>query len=102
MEPELEPIPYHTKQGGRFQFDLKDKVEKKNASGGGRIRCPKCQWNPQSHDRWMCHCGHTWNTFDTRGKCPGCGHQWNQTMCLACFEWSEHEAWYEKEKPVSK
>ena len=96
MEPQIEPITYHARQGGRFQFDLKPKVEKKDASSGGRIRCPRCLWKPGSGDRWMCHCGHTWNTFDTRGKCPGCGFQWTQTMCLSCFEWSEHDAWYEK------
>ena len=97
MEPQLDQsISYLAKQGGRFHFDLKDKNEKKDDSGRDRIRCPKCQWNPRPSDRWMCHCTHTWNTFDTRGKCPGCSFQWSQTMCLSCREWSEHESWYEK------
>src|SRR5258708_5567206 len=97
MDPHFEPITYHAKQGGRFQFDLKTKALKKDASGGGRIRCPKCRWNPRPSDRWICHCGHTWNTFDTRGKCPACAFQWRHTMCLSCVQWSEHDAWYEKE-----
>ena len=36
-------------------------------SGRVRIRCPRCGWEPGSHDRWMCLCLHVWNTFDTRG-----------------------------------
>jgi hypothetical protein len=99
MDHELEPRIYWAKQGGagHFHFDVKSKEEQKNAAGHSRIRCPKCQWIPHSHDRWMCHCHHVWNTFDTRGKCPGCAFQWTQTMCLACLKFSEHEAWYETE-----
>jgi hypothetical protein len=41
-------------------------------------------------------CGTTWNTFTTRGLCPGCGHQWRWTTCLACHGWSRHEDWYEQ------
>ena len=99
MEPQVESIVYHVRQGGRFVFDIKPKDEKKDQSGGPRIRCPKCRWNPRAHDRWMCHCGHTWNTFDTRAKCPGCGYQWTETACLACLEMSPHENWYEKDRP---
>jgi hypothetical protein len=73
----------------------------------GRIRCPLCKWQPQSSDRWYCcdcwepeyffgGCGTSWNTFDTRGLCPGCKHQWIWTACLSCDGWSLHEDWYEK------
>ena len=99
MEPDSELLPLLAKQGGRFQFDEKGQLKEEDSTGGGGVRCPKCRWKPQAHDRWMCHCLHAWNTFDTRGKCPGCGHQWNQTMCLSCFKWSEHEAWYESQDP---
>jgi hypothetical protein len=69
------------------------------------IRCPLCGWVPKSSSRWMCvSCPHpegftkgcwtTWNTFDTRGQCPGCGHQWRWTACLHCEGWSLHEHWY--------
>ncbi|MCI0487187.1 MAG: E3 ubiquitin-protein ligase pellino family protein [Blastocatellia bacterium] len=73
-----------------------------------RIRCPLCRWQPNESSRWFClDCGHpeyffngcgaTWNTFTTRGLCPGCGHQWQWTVCLSCGGWSLHEDWYEKE-----
>ncbi|MEZ5344099.1 MAG: hypothetical protein R2681_00960 [Pyrinomonadaceae bacterium] len=70
-----------------------------------RIRCPKCSWEPKSLSRWYCSdcldpefflggCGTSWNTFETRGKCPGCSHIWRWTSCLSCGEWSLHEDWY--------
>jgi DNA-directed RNA polymerase subunit RPC12/RpoP len=73
-----------------------------------RIRCPACRWRPRASDRWVCGdrghpeyfysgCWTCWNTFDTRGLCPGCGHQWRWTCCLSCHEWSLHEDWYEKD-----
>lgn len=75
-----------------------------------KIRCPLCEWRPQQSSRWCCAdcgapeyfyngCYNTWNTFDTRGKCPYCAHQWRWTSCLRCGGWSLHEDWYEK-KPV--
>lgn len=62
-----------------------------------RIRCPRCAWQPRRRDRWICvpECGTSWNTFDTRGRCPGCGRQWLETACLACGRWSPHLDWYE-------
>ena len=75
----------------RFKDLLADDDEK---SGGGGIRCPRCGWQPRSGDRWMCICGHAWHTFDTRGRCPMCSHQWLDTQCLACGAWSPHDAWY--------
>lgn len=67
---------------------------------GGRIRCPKCSWEPKKSDRWFCSkCGQgVWNTFDTRGVCPVCKYQWKWTACLRCNQWSLHEDWYEKPK----
>ena len=61
---------------------------------GSRIRCPRCAWEPGRGDVWSCHCGHTWNTFETRGVCPGCGHVWRETQCPRCSAWSPHESWY--------
>ena len=63
---------------------------------GGRIRCPRCAWEPAQHDRWRCEpgCGFVWNTFQTRGVCPGCARQWTETACLRCHEWSRHDDWY--------
>jgi hypothetical protein len=83
-------------------------LEEETADFAG-IRCPLCQWQPQSSSRWYCaDCGHpeyfsggcgtVWNTFTTRGLCPGCGHQWRYTACLRCHGWSLHEAWYTGQK----
>lgn len=60
------------------------------------IYCPKCKWRPGAEDRWICRpfCGTVWNTFWTRGICPGCSYQWHNTQCLACGQFSPHEAWY--------
>lgn len=66
-----------------------------DGGGGPRIRCPLCGWQPRKEDRWMCHCGHQWNTFDTGGVCPGCALQWAYTACPACTLWSAHADWYE-------
>jgi hypothetical protein len=72
-----------------------------------KIRCPLCRWQPDSSSRWFCAdadapeffyggCGAMWNTFETRGKCPGCDHRWRWTSCLRCGGWARHEDWYEK------
>jgi hypothetical protein len=60
------------------------------------IYCPSCTWRPVAEDRWQClpECGTVWNTFWTRGMCPGCGHLWLQTQCFSCHAVSPHEAWY--------
>jgi hypothetical protein len=74
------------------------------------IRCPHCKWRPSSHDRWCCEsnggpeppfrsCGTSWNTFSTKGRCPGCQHQWEWTLCLRCLEWARHADWYERQTP---
>lgn len=71
----------------------------------GRIRCPLCGWQPSAHSLWTCEsfstpepyfggCGAMWNTFETRGVCPGCSHQWQWTSCHRCSGWSRHDEWY--------
>ena len=74
----------------------------------GRIRCPRCEWRPSRSHRWTCYvgpnfpeppfpaCGTVWNTFETRGRCPGCAHQFIWTSCLRCAQPSLHEDWYER------
>lgn len=70
-----------------------------------RIRCPLCRWQPTASSLWCCGgrghpeyffggCGTMWNTFTTRGLCPGCAHQWRYTACLQCKDWTLHEDWY--------
>jgi hypothetical protein len=72
-----------------------------------QIRCPRCGWQPSAHSRWCCDClftpepvfdscGTVWNTFATRGRCPGCSHQWQWTTCLSCHQASLHRDWYER------
>lgn len=65
-------------------------------SGEPEIFCPRCAWRPSAEDRWHCRpaCGTVWNTFWTRGLCPGCGHQWERTQCFDCKIMSPHEEWY--------
>jgi len=78
--------------GDELRIVLED--EDDDASGKGRIRCPRCGWQPGSSDLWMCRCGCRWNTFDTGGRCPDCGRVWRETQCLLCCEWSPHAAWH--------
>jgi hypothetical protein len=74
----------------------------------GRVRCPLCGWQPSATSLWACQslgtpepffggCGAMWNTFDTRGRCPGCSHQWQWTSCHLCHGWSLHDDWYEQD-----
>lgn len=78
-----------------FAPDLEQKQTTDRGGNGPRIRCPKCNWSPRAEDRWLCSkCRHVWNTFDTGGVCPGCLHQWTETMCLCCSQWSLHSDWY--------
>src|SRR5437764_15161310 len=83
-------------------------LDDEEAPDFSRIRCPLCKWQPNGSSRWNCNdcghpeyffdgCGMVWNTFTTRGLCPGCGHQWHWTACLYCGGWSLHEEWYVKE-----
>jgi hypothetical protein len=78
-----------------------------------RIRCPKCDWEPDESCRWLCDvCSTKWNTFDTHGECPGCGKVYKETSCFArkggCGQMSLHDDWYEEQeasgsiKPASK
>jgi hypothetical protein len=82
----------------RFTPDVRDKEDDRDFSG---IRCPACKWRPTRNDTWMCECGEIWNTFATRGECPGCQKRWTKTQCRQCGTWSDHDAWYEK-RPVNR
>lgn len=68
------------------------------------IFCPKCEWKPQSEDRWECvpSCGTVWNTFWTRAVCPGCGVKWPSTQCFECEVFSPHDEWYHYREPESE
>jgi hypothetical protein len=88
---------------------LKDLALEKSDDKFARIRCPACKWRPDASSRWTCcdpafmehptgGCHRSWNTFDTRGICPGCRHQWIKTTCLRCGVHSPHEDWYENKE----
>jgi hypothetical protein len=80
-----------------LEREAEDEIESTNVDGGGsRIRCPVCGWAPAAEDRWVCECGHQWNTFDTGGVCPSCLLKWAFTCCPACHLWSPHSDWYAK------
>lgn len=51
---------------------------------------------------WVCApgCNHSWNTFETGGRCPGCAKVWRDTQCLACMRFSKHHDWYHDLPPV--
>jgi hypothetical protein len=72
--------------------NLAERREQARASAAQR--CPSCQWVPLESDRWVCACGHRWNTFDTGGRCPSCDKQWETTACLSCKVTSAHDDWY--------
>ncbi|MDP9081733.1 MAG: DUF4272 domain-containing protein [Bacteroidota bacterium] len=61
---------------------------------GTKIECPRCGWEPDGEAHWKCTCGQAWNTFETKGKCPACGIQWQDTSCPGCGQSSKHELWY--------
>lgn len=95
------------KESRRTEHIVIPSDESEEEEGLHGIRCPLCAWRPTAHDLWCCvsmdtpeppfpACGTEWNTFSTRGKCPGCSHQWKWTSCLRCGQWSLHEDWYER------
>jgi len=85
--------------GSDLRFDRSSK-EGSPRGGGPRIRCPRCGWEPERDSRWSCSCLHSWNTFDTEGRCPSCGRKWAETQCLRCHQWSPHREWYvENDEP---
>ena len=61
------------------------------------IRCPSCGMTTAwAHLLRSPGCGEVWNTFATRGECPGCQRRWPSTQCTRCGVWSDHDAWYEE------
>ncbi|GHN01550.1 hypothetical protein WSM22_30390 [Cytophagales bacterium WSM2-2] len=66
------------------------------------IQCSICGWTPDGVAHWRCTCGHQWNTFKTRGKCPACNFQWEKTWCPGCGEPTLHESWYKTRKEIEE
>ncbi len=58
--------------------------------------CPECGSAPPVGELWKCgQCGRSFDTFETRAACPGCGTQYPATTCQDCGrthamgEWAE-------------
>ena len=64
------------------------------ATSSAKQRCPRCQWTPMPSDIWACTCGHHWNTFKTKGRCPDCDKLWDTTWCQQGKKSSPHAEWY--------
>jgi hypothetical protein len=103
------PNPWSLKRSvpGEVHVDVDVNLEDRETQNV-RIRCPLCFWQPTAQSRWRCACintpepffdacGAVWNTFTTRGRCPGCQHQWKWTNCVRCGGASLHEDWYEQD-----
>ena len=65
------------------------------------VQCPVCRWEPDGGKHWKCTCGHRWNTFDTKAKCPNCKTQWEDTWCPNCGNSTPHDDWYQTQKDSS-
>ena len=86
------------KPSNESEVDALLRVLRETADRYRGIRCPKCGWRPSKDSKWCCgtrDCVAPWNTFDSHGKCPHCGRQWSDTICLSCHRWSPHDEWYE-------
>ena len=63
-----------------------------------KIACPHCAWEPDGRPYWQCHCGHSWDTFETAARCPNCKFQHETTQCIdgagGCGQSSPHLDWY--------
>jgi len=63
-----------------------------------KIRCPKCEWEPDGKPYWQCSCGTVWDTFSTGARCPACHKVWDYTQCIehagGCNAFSPHLDWY--------
>ena len=101
-------VPILAKGSADRDVIIRDDVRIGQRSSGERVRCPLCAWQPSADSLWCCDCtdtpepffqscGTVWNTFATRGRCPGCSHQWKWTTCLQCAQSSLHDDWYERD-----
>lgn len=57
--------------------------------------CPSCYAAPPRGHFWVCEeCETRFDTFDCRGKCPGCGMWFLDTACPNCGQVHHIDRWY--------
>ena len=57
--------------------------------------CPSCGISPPAGPFWACeHCATHFDTFRTRGKCPGCGAWYLETACPHCRTQHHIDQWF--------
>jgi Zn-dependent protease len=60
--------------------------------------CPNCGEAPPRGEFWQCgHCGTKFDTFETRGRCGGCGAWYLETACPRCGVSRHVDSWYRPE-----
>jgi Zn-dependent protease len=58
------------------------------------VNCPRCSSHPPKGPFWVCdHCQTRFDTFQSRGVCPGCGAWFHETACPDCRRTSHIEDW---------
>jgi hypothetical protein len=58
------------------------------------LRCPFCGWIPFALPAWKCkECRFVWDTFETGGVCPSCGHHHAEIACVRCRRISDRDRW---------
>jgi Zn-dependent protease len=64
----------------------------------GHCACPNCGESAPAGEFWQCgHCGTKFDTFVTRGRCPGCGAWYLETACPHCQASNHVDGWYRPE-----
>lgn len=88
--------PYEPKRPPGGSIDADD--DERQRGRGPRIRCPRCEWEPDGNPYWQCErCLVSFDTFKTRAHCPNCPNHWYRTQCIACGAMSPHDDWYTEE-----
>ena len=58
------------------------------------LKCPNCKTAPPIGPFWGCAgCQQSFDTFETGGRCPHCGAQYDVTTCLDCRRSSSQQEW---------
>jgi Zn-dependent protease len=78
--------------GGMQQARVLLRREKMPRRAG--FACPSCKVAPPLGALWRCSkCSQSFDTFETRGKCPGCEAQYPITMCGECRRQYPMQEW---------